>query len=93
MPSQITCITKPDRYSHHEHITRVGGVRHNGLPFNISREECADDIRLRRDSYFVRVGQNQIGVEAYELHNEWFIKTLPDHTKKDNLLNLDECRR
>lgn len=46
MASQITCITKPDRYNDHEAITNVGGVRSNGVNFLITREQCADDIRL-----------------------------------------------
>jgi hypothetical protein len=94
MASQITCITKPDRYSDHEAITNVGGVRANGTKFYIPREVCADDIRFNRDSYFVHVGGYQIGVEAYQLRvtGPWFIKTRPDATKKDNLLSLPECR-
>jgi hypothetical protein len=93
MASQITCITKPDPHNSHEAITHVGGIRANGTNFYIRREECAGDIVNRQDSYFVRVGQNQIGVEAYQHHGVWFIKTRPDHTQKDNLLNLDQCRR
>jgi len=96
MASQITCVTKPDRYSTHEAITYVGGRRANGIgvPFYITREQCADDIRYRREDYFVHVGGNTIGVEAYQLKTSgpWFIKTYPDATKKDNLLSLPECR-
>jgi len=51
MPRQITCITKPDVHSSHEAITHVGGSS-----FYITREQCADDIRFRRESYFVHVG-------------------------------------
>jgi Protein of unknown function (DUF3892) len=91
MASQITCITKPQPHSHHEHITNVGGVRPNLGRFYISREECAGDIVTARESYFVRVGQTQIGVEAYQRNGVWFIKTRPDQTQKDNLLNLPQC--
>lgn len=93
MASQITCITKPDRDNTHEAITRVGGVR-GGVNFNIAREQCADDIRLRREEYFVHVGGYRIGVTAYQNHvnGPWFIKTQPDATKKDNLLSLPGCR-
>ena len=39
-------------------------------------------------SYFVHVGGYQIDVEAYQrtVNGPWFIKTRPDATKKDNLL-------
>jgi hypothetical protein len=95
MASQITCITKPDRYNDHEAITNVGGVRSNGVNFLITREQCADDIRLRRDTYFVHVGGYHVNVEAYQrtAGGPWFIKTRPDATRKDNLLSLVECRR
>jgi hypothetical protein len=38
------------------------------------------------------VGQNRIGAEAYQRHSVWYIKTRPDHTQKDNLLNLPQCQ-
>lgn len=92
MPSQITCVTKPNRYSSHEAITYVGGVRGGGNSFYITRQACADDIRLGRESYFVQVGRNRIDVEAYQKNGVWFIRTRPDHTQQDNLLSLPECR-
>jgi len=95
MASQITCITKPDRNSDHEAITNVGGRRGNGAgaTFYITREQCADDIRFRREDYFVHVGGYQIGVEAYQRSSNgpWFIRTRPDATRKDNLLSLPPC--
>jgi len=89
MPRQITCITKPGgHHNEHEHITHVGGPG-----YYITRQQCADDIRFVRESYYVHVGQYTIGVEAYERNGTWFIRTTPDATRKDNLLNLPECRR
>jgi hypothetical protein len=94
MASQITCIHKPDRYSDHEAILSVGGVRGGGGNFYITREQCADDIRSRRESYFVHVGGYRVEVTAYQRPGggPWFIKTQPDATRKDNLLSLPECR-
>lgn len=93
MPSQITCITKPDRESTHEAITNVGGVRGGGNGFYITREQCADDIRFNRESYFVHVSGYRVDVEAYQRvgGGPWFIKTKPDSTKRDNLLSLRAC--
>jgi Protein of unknown function (DUF3892) len=93
MAGQITCITKPDPHNSHEAITHVGGVRANGTGFYITRQECAADIVNRQDTYFVRAGQNRIGVEAYQRQSVWYIKTRPDHTQKDNLLNLPSAKR
>ncbi len=92
MASQITCITKPGgHHNTHEHITHVGGVRSDGAKFYITRQRCADDIDSRADSYFVRVGQNQATVTTYLKNGVKFIKTTPDSTTKDNLLNLQDC--
>ncbi len=93
MASQITCITKPDRYNSHEAITDVGGKRANGVGFNTTRQQCADDIRFGRDSYFVQVGRYRVEVTAYQNNygGPWFIKTEPDETQKDNLLSLPGC--
>jgi len=92
MPSQITCITKPQPHDTHEAISHVGGLRSGGGKFYISRTDCANDIRFGRESYFVHVGTNTVAVTAYERNGNWFIKTKPDHTQKDNLLNLPQCR-
>jgi len=92
MASQITCITKPDAHSSHEAITNVGGIRASGTRFYITREQCASDIRFGRESYFVRVGTDQVAVTAYERNGTWYIRTKPDHTQKDNLLNLPKCQ-
>ena len=92
MASQITCISKPDRFSSHEAITHVGGMRTNGTGFNITRQQRADDIRSGSESYFVQVGRYRIDVTAYQGSGGiWFIKTEPDETRKDNLLSLPEC--
>ncbi len=91
MASRIDCITKPHPHSPLEHITHVGGTRSSGLRFKITRTQCADDINSRRESYFVQVGSDKIGVETYVLHGTKFIKTKPDNTKRDNLLSLPQC--
>ena len=93
MTDRITCITKPaESPDHHEAITAVGGTRASNVTFNISRTTCADDIRSKRASYYVKVGSNEIGVTAYERNGTWYIKTEPDNTKKDNLLSLPRCK-
>jgi hypothetical protein len=91
MADQITCITKHRRYSHHEHIESVGGVRATGEVFNIPREECAADILDRNMSYEVHVGNVRTSVLAYIKGGHKYIMTKPDHTDSDNLLSLPEC--
>ena len=88
MARQITCILTTSR-EHHEHIVRVGGSWGN-----ISREDCANDIRSRRETYFTMGGGMRAEVEAYQLKTSgpWYIRTVPDATRKDNLLSLPDCR-
>jgi hypothetical protein len=91
MSDQITCITKPDAHNTHEAITHVGGTRQGGTRFYITRQECANDIRGGTKSYFVHVKPDTIPVTAYQREGQWFIRTKPDRTQKDNLLNLPQC--
>jgi len=91
MADRITCITKPDAQDHHEAITAVGGTRASGVHFNISRTTCADDIRFKRASYFVKVDNDETVVTAYEKNGTWYIRTKPDKTQTDNLLSLPKC--
>ena len=92
MPHQITCITKPDPHSSHEAILRIGGIAANGTHFNISREDCYDNIKGGH-VFHVKVGNADAKVEAYQRNGQGkYIRTFPDATKKDNLLNLPQCR-
>jgi hypothetical protein len=86
MAVQITCITKPDRYSDHEAITHVGGSG-----FKITRQQCANNIDSGAESYFVHVAGYRTEVTTYVKNGVKFIKTRADATKKDNLLSLPEC--
>jgi hypothetical protein len=99
MPSQITCVSKllttgdtqrrPE--SLHEAIRRVGGVRMDGERFNISRQQCAEEILEGVESYCVIIYGVQMSVKAYEKNGEKFIKTRPNKNQTDNLLSLDPC--
>jgi hypothetical protein len=40
----------------------------------------------------VHVDTTRVGVEAYQKNGIWFIRTQPDHTQKDDLLNLPQCQ-
>jgi len=91
MSHRITCITKPDRENHHEAIQRVGGISQNGSSFNITREECYDNIKAGH-KFHVVVDRYDVNVEAYQKNGSGkYIKTTPDATKKDNLLSLKSC--
>jgi hypothetical protein len=93
MRSQITCITwnKSDLQRSHEAIRRVGGVRADGARFNISRNQCAEDILSGVESYCVLAYGVLLDVHAYEKNGQKFIKTKPTKDQTDGLLSLDQC--
>ena len=91
MSHQITCILKLNPFSDHEAIQRVGGIQQNGQTFNITREQCYDHINGGH-IFHVKVGNADAKVEAYQRNGQGkYIRTYPDATKKDNLLNLPQC--
>jgi hypothetical protein len=72
-----------DRYNDHEAILNVGGVRANGARFYITREQCADEIRLDRESYFVQVDKVRVSVDQIcEFGREQSSDTARPHHKR-----------
>jgi hypothetical protein len=87
---RVECINKPDRYSPVEHITHIGGSAGSGwrmyTPQAIRRVQSGDL------AFFVRVGDDQIDVTvSTSAHGNKYLKTISDHTKRDNLLSLPDC--
>jgi len=89
---QITCITKPNRTSPHEHITHVGNKLWN--PKTITRERAIQLID-DGDSFFVT--DPNTGKKAYVRivtpggGRDQYIQTYADGIPTDNLLSLPEC--
>lgn len=84
---RITCIKKPHPDSPFEHITDVGGVG-----WTLSVPDVIKRIDTGFEQFFVNVGQTEVNVETvHPLGYRPYIKTLPDWTKKDNLLSLPPC--
>jgi hypothetical protein len=94
MPSyQVICITKPNANSSHEHITHIGFFSSPVHPTQIiTVEEAIKRIDANLLEFYVSTPsvttfikvERPIGKKAY-------IRTVPDHTEKDNLLNLPHC--
>ena len=89
--NRVTCITKPHPHSPREHITHVGGVNTSGGYWYHTREQVADMIDSGRYNFHVVVGIYDVPVRTYVLHGVKYIRTAPDDTTRDNLLNLDQC--
>ena len=89
---KVTCVTKPDRYSAHEHITRLGGVRPDGGRWEDSVENV---IRIIESGHhrFYTANCNQIAylVVRKSASGRKYVQTKADGSFCNNLLSLDEC--
>lgn len=89
---QITCITKPNVHSAHEHITHVGnsGWSMKRLPV----EEVIRMIKNGINTFYVkdaRGNRADVGVVAATATRREHIRTYADGKWTDNLLALNQC--
>ncbi|MBO9537353.1 DUF3892 domain-containing protein [Herbaspirillum sp.] len=89
----VTCITKPNVNSPHEHITHVGNP---AWPMKqLTVEDVIQRINSRTDTFYVADwlgNQAMIGVVNPGAGRRPFIRTYADGKWTDNLLALDQCR-
>lgn len=93
MEYQVTCVTKPNRFSPHDHITEIGGGPANGR-WRISREEAIHQIDQGLNSFYVK--DSLTGRTAYvgvvrAQGKVPYLRTHADGYWNDNLLSLNEC--
>ena len=94
MDRQITCITKPDRFSRHEHITQLGGIDGSGQRWYYNREEVIRRIDNRTDRFWVidPLTARRANVEVIrEVGKAPYVRTRRDGILTDNLLSLSPC--
>ena len=95
---QITCITKDGGNHENQHtaISRLGWVDvHSRQQGNSSRLEIYDFLKKGGQAYVTDIsGRNTAYLMTAETaFGTKYVKTIPDQTKTDNLLNLPECVR
>jgi hypothetical protein len=88
---KVTCVTKPDRYSQHEHITHIGSATPKWL---LTREEAIRRIDSKSEAYYTVDPAS--GAKAYvgvvrETGKAPYLRTHADGKWNNNLLSLDEC--
>jgi hypothetical protein len=88
---QVTCITKPNRMSAHEHITHIGNTV---IGWKLTREEAIKRIDEKKEAFYTV--DSQTGKKAYigvvrEAGKNPFLRTHADGKWNDNLLALSEC--
>lgn len=88
---QVTCVTKPDRMSRHEHITHIGNIA-NG--WKITRQSAIERIESKKEAFYtvdkVSGKRAYIGV-VREAGKVPYLRTYADGTWNDNLLAQAEC--
>ena len=89
MDYRVTCITKPNRLSAHEHITAIGNGRQKW-----SREDAIRKIESNTDTFYTV--DSTTGKRAYvgvirETGKNPYLRTHADGKWNDNLLALAEC--
>jgi hypothetical protein len=91
---QITCVTKPDRFSAHEHITHIGNPT-TSPPWRWTREQVVASIDAKTNTFFVtdpRTGRRADVAVVREAGKLPYLRTHADGIWTDNLLSLTDCR-
>jgi len=83
----VTCITKPDRNSRHEHITHLGNPTGRW-----TRESVIGWIERKEHSFHTSVNGKSayVGVVT-PAQGPKYLRTYADNEWNDNLLALPEC--
>lgn len=88
---QVTCITKPNPQSPHEHITELGNPR---AGWKWTREQVIASIDAKTNTFFVLDPGNgkrsNVGV-VRPAGRPAYVRTHADGDWNDNLLSLTQC--
>ena len=87
---RVTCITKPNVFSSHEHITHIGGAN-----WKWDRDTVIQSIELKQNTFYVLdpvTGKKAyIGVVRPRDGRSPYLQTYADGQWNDNLLSLAQC--
>jgi hypothetical protein len=88
---KVTCITKPDRDSPHEHITHLGNPAAN---WKWTREQVIASIDAGTNTFYVTdprtSKRSDVGVVRVAGRAP-YLRTHADGDWNNNLLSLDQC--
>lgn len=89
--AQVTCITKPNPQSAHEHITHLGNPTAKWM---WTREQVIASIDAKTNTFYVLDPSNgkraDIGV-VREAGKHPYLRTYADGQWNNNLLSLNQC--
>ncbi|MFA6234125.1 MAG: DUF3892 domain-containing protein [Bacteroidota bacterium] len=87
----VTCISKPNPHSPHEHITHIGNPFAN---WRWTREQVIASIEAKQHTFYILdtlTGKRaDIGV-VYTAGRDPFLQTYADGLWNNNLLSLNQC--
>lgn len=89
--AQITCITKPDPQSPHEHITHVGNP---SAGWKWTREQVISSIDAGTNTFYVTDPNNGKRSNVAVIRPSGrapYLRTHADGDWNDNLLSLNQC--
>lgn len=88
---QVTCITKPNPQSSHEHITHLGNPR---AGWKWTREQVIASIEGKTNNFFVvdpNNGKRSIVGVVRPTGRPAYVRAHADGDWNDNLLSLNQC--
>jgi hypothetical protein len=91
--AQVTCITKPNVQSTHEHITHLGNPT-AAPPWKWTREEVIASIDARTNTFYVldpRTGKRADVKVVRPPGRPAYVQTYADGDWSNNLLSLNQC--
>jgi hypothetical protein len=87
---QVTCITKPEVFSSHEHIMQIGGIG-----WKWQREDVIKSIEAKTNTFYVidpASGKKAyVGVVHPASGRPPYLQTYADGVWTNNLLSLPQC--
>lgn len=84
--AQVTCVTKPNRNSPHEHITHLGG---SGWTWSV--QDVISSIENGTNTFYTNDGLKRANIEVRTRNGRKFVQTRADGDWTNNLLELNAC--
>jgi hypothetical protein len=88
---QVTCVTKPNRFSTHEHITHIGNISDKWM---ITRELAIQKIESKWEAFYTvdRTSGRKMYIGVVREPGKLpYLRTHADRKWNDNLLAQAEC--
>jgi hypothetical protein len=88
---QVTCVTKPNRFSAHEHITHIGNIAGG---WKITRELAIQKIDSKLEAFYTvdRTSGRKMYVSVVREYSKLpYLRSHADGKWNDNLLAQTEC--